>query len=420
MVTISTATSGASIRYTLDGSVPTATTGTIYSGPVSVPNTRVLKAIAYKSGMLNSQLSTVTYYINNGPVNTKFTPTVTESSHTGSNIAANTIDGNVNTYWSSNGTAEWIQYDFGSNKRLAYFALATYLGDKRVYTLDVQVSTDGTNWTTILPGMKSLKQLGLQIYDLADIDPVRFVRFLGHGSTYSSTINGYAEVEFWGGAPGSAVAPSFTTQPSSQTVSAGANVTFTSVATGAPTPSYQWFKDGNAISGATSASLTLNNVQSSSAGTYTVVASNGVASTTSNAATLTVGGSGGSSLGVDLQAESAVLFGAVARTNQTGYTGTGFVDYINASGDYIEWTATMPAAGSRTLTFRFASTGSPRLLEIKVNGTVVNTGLAFANTGGANIWTTLSTTATLPAGTVTIRATTTGTSGPNMDYLRID
>ncbi|HLP24600.1 MAG TPA: carbohydrate-binding protein [Acidobacteriota bacterium] len=172
------------------------------------------------------------------------------------------------------------------------------------------------------------------------------------------------------------------------------------------------------ISGQTGPWLYLPNVQSANAGTYSVVVTNASGSATSTGATLTVGGSG--SLGVDLQAEDAVLFGALARTNQTGYTGTGFVDYINASGDYIEWTATMPSSGSRTLTFRYASTGSPRLLEIKVNGTVVNTGLAFPNTGGANIWTTLSTTATLPAGTVTIRATATGTSGPNMDYLRID
>ncbi len=84
------------------------------------------------------------------------------------------------------------------------------------------------------------------------------------------------------------VAPAITTQPSSQSVTAGANVTFTAAASGNPTPTYQWRKDGNAISGATNATLNLANVQTSDAGTYTVVATNSAGSATSNGAVLTV------------------------------------------------------------------------------------------------------------------------------------
>ena len=56
-VTIATATSGASIRYTTDGTNPTETAGTLYSGPVAIGSTTTLKAIAYASGMADSAVN---------------------------------------------------------------------------------------------------------------------------------------------------------------------------------------------------------------------------------------------------------------------------------------------------------------------------------------------------------------------------
>ncbi|KAB2645128.1 MAG: immunoglobulin domain-containing protein, partial [Verrucomicrobia bacterium] len=50
-------------------------------------------------------------------------------------------------------------------------------------------------------------------------------------------------------------APSFTTQPTSQTVTAGANVNFNVTASGTAPLSYQWRLNGANISGATSATL---------------------------------------------------------------------------------------------------------------------------------------------------------------------
>jgi hypothetical protein len=82
--------------------------------------------------------------------------------------------------------------------------------------------------------------------------------------------------------------PTITTHPQSQTVTAGANVTFAVVASGTPPLSYQWRKDGQDLAGATAASLVLNNVQTSHAGTYTVRVSNSAGAVTSNPATLTV------------------------------------------------------------------------------------------------------------------------------------
>jgi hypothetical protein len=61
-VSITTATSGASIRYTLDGSPPTATS-TLYSAPISVPSSRTIRAIGIKSGLTTSAVASASYTI---------------------------------------------------------------------------------------------------------------------------------------------------------------------------------------------------------------------------------------------------------------------------------------------------------------------------------------------------------------------
>src|SRR5258707_2727949 len=89
-----------------------------------------------------------------------------------------------------------------------------------------------------------------------------------------------------------AVAPSITTQPASQTVTAGQPAAFTVAATGAETLTYQWKKNGTAMSGATSSSYTTPATTSSDNGAqFTVTVSNSTGSVTSTAATLTVSAS---------------------------------------------------------------------------------------------------------------------------------
>ncbi len=83
------------------------------------------------------------------------------------------------------------------------------------------------------------------------------------------------------------VAPSITTQPTSQTVAVGQTASFSVSATGTAPLSYQWNKNGTAISGATSSSYTTPATTSSDNGAqFTVVVSNTAGSVTSNAATL--------------------------------------------------------------------------------------------------------------------------------------
>jgi hypothetical protein len=80
--------------------------------------------------------------------------------------------------------------------------------------------------------------------------------------------------------------PVITAQPVGVTVTVGGTASFTVTATGAT--AYQWQFNGNNISGATSATYTINSAQTANAGTYSVTVSNNAGSVTSNNAALTV------------------------------------------------------------------------------------------------------------------------------------
>jgi uncharacterized delta-60 repeat protein len=90
------------------------------------------------------------------------------------------------------------------------------------------------------------------------------------------------------------VLPTISVHPTNQVVCAGTSVTLSVAATGTMPLSYQWRKgsadltEGGNISGATTATLTLTNVQLGDAGSYTVVVGNSAGTSTSSAAILTV------------------------------------------------------------------------------------------------------------------------------------
>ncbi|MGC4072788.1 MAG: pectinesterase family protein [Nibricoccus sp.] len=141
---------------------------------------------------------------------------------------------------------------------------------------------------------------------------------------------------------GVAVAPSITTQPASQSVSAGASVSFTVAASGTAPLTYQWKKGGADISGATSATYTIAASVIGDSGSYTVVVTNAGGSATSNAATLTVSAVVG----------PIITTQPVSRTVAVGAT-TSF---------------TVAATGTGTLTYQW---------QKEINGTFTNVPFVF-------------------------------------------
>lgn len=108
----------------------------------------------------------------------------------------------------------------------------------------------------------------------------------------TDTVNGKVAFSYTvGTAAEQSNTPVIATQPRSQAVSAGTPVTFSVSATSALPLTYQWQRNGVAITGATTAVLGLARAQAVDAGNYTVVVSTTAGSITSAVATLTIGAS---------------------------------------------------------------------------------------------------------------------------------
>jgi hypothetical protein len=122
--------------------------------------------------------------------------------------------------------------------------------------------------------------------------------------------------------------PVLTVQPSSETVAAGAEVTYTAMAVGTQPLSYQWQLNGSDILGATSSALSLQAVQS---GNYSVVLNNSAGLVTSVVARMTV-----LIPSPILLAPSYTLNGGF-QVNLAGAPGSTYV--VEGSSNLTDWTA---------------------------------------------------------------------------------
>ena len=95
---------------------------------------------------------------------------------------------------------------------------------------------------------------------------------------------------------------------------------FSTVASGTPPYGYAWLKNGSTISGQTNSSLTLANVTTSDAATYSVIVS-GAMGTVTNSATLTVNKASATvTLGSLSQTYDGSAKAATATTTPSGLT----------------------------------------------------------------------------------------------------
>jgi hypothetical protein len=150
-VTISSTTAGASIRYTTDGSTPTSSSGTIYAGPVAIGATTTFRAIAYKSGMTDSAVTSATYTFTPPVANPTYSPTpgsftgsisVTIATTTSGATIRYTTDGSTPT--SSAGTVYAGPVSISATTTFRAIAYKSGMPDSSVSAATYTLSTAGT------------------------------------------------------------------------------------------------------------------------------------------------------------------------------------------------------------------------------------------------------------------------------------
>jgi len=187
-----------------------------------------------------------------------------------------------------------------------YLTIASYGGDPGAYTTitsggNTAVLTVNGQTTTV--GMPP--GLTLKFFDLGKGPPNGLYDAISGTPTTAGTYTFTVSMSFSGyptvttgititiGSGGTA--PSITGQPASLTNGIGSNAVFSVTAAGTAPLAYQWFysvtgvSGWTSISGATGTSLTLNNLQLTNAGFYTVIVTNAYGQITSAFANLNVG-----------------------------------------------------------------------------------------------------------------------------------
>jgi len=141
-------------------------------------------------------------------------------------------------------------------------------------------------------------------------------------------------------------APVITSQPESQSVTVGMTVNFSVTSTGTSPLAYQWRFNGANLTGATASSLTLANVQTADAGSYSVVITNIAGSTGSADAVLAVSSSPDSII-VQWDFNSPTPDGITTTGTLVPSAGSGTASYIGGaaaagSGEFATGSSTDP------------------------------------------------------------------------------
>ena len=191
-------------------------------------------------------------------------------------------------------------------------------------------------------------------------------------------------------------APSITIQPLSQTLYLAQSATFTVVATGKPTPTYTWKKNGVVVGGQTGASLILPSPGITDSGKYTVTVTNSLGIVISDTAKFYAGfksGAGGGSYSLFLKTDGR-LFGCGA--NEHGQLGDGTTTERHSPVQIMTGVQSMAAGGYHSLILKtdgtlfvcggndFGQLGDPNITTNQLSPVQILTGVQSIAAGNSH------------------------------------
>lgn len=144
------------------------------------------------TAVTNRPLTTADVGVTAGSVSPACEP-VTGSTDDG-NVPSNVLDGDLNTRWSASGDGQWLLFCLGEGAvTVTSVDIAFYNGDQRQAFFDIQVSSNGSTFTTVAANRQSSgSSLQLENFPITP-QQTRYVRLLGHGNNVSAW-NSYTEV----------------------------------------------------------------------------------------------------------------------------------------------------------------------------------------------------------------------------------
>jgi endo-1,4-beta-D-glucanase Y len=109
------------------------------------------------------------------------------------NVPANVLDNNLSTRWSASGE-QWIQLCLANSVTVTGVEIAFYSGNTRRAKFDIQLSTDGSSWTTASANLQSSgTSTALETFNITPAT-AKYVRIVGHGNNVNAW-NSYTEVK---------------------------------------------------------------------------------------------------------------------------------------------------------------------------------------------------------------------------------
>ncbi len=290
-LTLATAFSQGYIFYTLDGSAPTFSSP-LYSGPITVSNTVVVRALALSSDFSQqAEAPAATVFVllysvqvtsGGGGVATVFPA---QSYYTSNSLV--TLTATPSGGWNF---LRWEGDASGSSNPLA-LNVQRSLQVQAVFGTSLFTNVLGSGQIEITPG--GPVPYGSTVELRAVPNPGQ--KFVAWGNAVSGTNNPRLFTITQPGptvaalfAAGPAGFPVITNQPSNRVVSAGGSFTLSVGASGTGPMQYQWRRNGAVIEGATNATLEISHTSPAQAGRYDVVVSGPEGTVVSAAASVLV------------------------------------------------------------------------------------------------------------------------------------